>query len=294
MSGGPSAYASSLRESALFQEIRRHPHLFEAAKRLAAGYVAYTERWPTMRPYYKDQAELVVANVATIQTIIGQRVTAGQLATTLASAQTCSERRAASIVAAMRKRGDLLLPPDEPPGSPWRIASVPLRAFICDRIRLEIEAFAPLSPLIDAAAPVLASDPGKLHDLLIYARTRFYMSYQSRDPAFDVMQFFVTRDYGLLFHMFVIGRSVGDARGATCELKISEVARMLGVSRAHIRKMISDAQASGLVEWNARESELALRPALMAGHLDYCAMMTMAIIENLQRSDWTGRLTAVA
>lgn len=289
------AKPSGLESNQLFQGLRRHSGLFDAAQHLAKAYVDYVDRWPTMRTYIKDQAALALATVAVAQTVVGPGYTAGQFATVLSATGSCSERRAVSMTAAMQRRGDLVPSPaqEETTRAQFLAASEPVCAFVFDRLRLEAVSAARLSPLVRANLPVIDSNKSHLYDLTVYARARFLMAYQQNDPVLEVAHFYLKRDFGLYFLMFLLARAERDGDGAKCRLQISDAARQLGVSRAHVRMMITLSHDAALMDWDARASELRLKPALVRGAVDFCTTMFMAIIEGLQQRDWASKADAL-
>jgi hypothetical protein len=188
------------------------------------------------------------------------------------------------MITNMRRRRDLLpLPsPKKSKGRTVELAASPaLEAFVRDRMRVEIAAFARMSPIARAALPMLDTDPHIVKRTILHVGMQLYSALKAMGADANVENFFARRDYGILLVALMILGSEGSLQSKAFPFSLSDAAARLAISRSHVRKIMADGQEAGLVEWRSEERQLRLRAAFIAELLDHHAIRFLLLAEGL-------------
>jgi hypothetical protein len=195
-------------------------------------------------------------------------LTVGGLQALRAQSNCCSVGRAAAFIAAMRKRGDFI-PADA--GARQRVRKLVLsdrfHAFQRERIRIDIESLAALSPI------------GRL-GLEAFDQPRFIADYMHvvaeglapvatlTVPAVD---FFSERNAGLLMLHDIVASSADSLLSKPVAVSISQLSKRYETSRTHILRLLRDADKAGLLVWEAEARQVTLTPPLVRALQGYNA-----------------------
>lgn len=249
-------------------ELRAHPGLRDAVLLSAAGTIAFHESDAVLHANQKDGGRFLFTLLFIHAYYADGHVGLTRISALCETIGLCGAGRAAAMLTQMERGGYLLRDPSDRrrlTPSPTGLAAVR------ERIRSEMNAAALISPDVQ---PVLARlDDERVFGAVMRAlgasfilRREFFVA---KDSA---AQLFTQRDCGMLvlFSICLAGRS-DDSIPPTGPVKVSiaDMADKFTVSRAHVRKLISDAEEAGLIQRGDSLRELTLSPALRDAVLDF-------------------------
>jgi hypothetical protein len=271
-----------------FLELRKSPGLYESIRALAAGELAHFEQAAKLKIYTKDQGAFGAAAISVLFGYLGVPVSYSTLRAALVAADLCSDGRAGTMITNMRRRRDLLpLPsPKKSKGRTVELAASPaLEAFVRNRMRVEIAAFARMSPIARAALPMLDTDSQIVKRTILHVGMQLYSALKAMGADANVENFFARRDYGILLVALMILGSEDSLQSKAFPFSLSDAAARLAISRSHVRKTMADGQEAGLVDWRSEERQLRLRAVFIAGLLDHHAIRFLLLAEGLAQTE---------
>jgi len=197
-------------------------------------------------------------------------LTVGGLQAMRAESNFCSAGRAAAFIATMRRRGDFV-PADNKPRTRVRklVISERFVNFERERLRADLESLQMLSPLGAFALAQLYRPAFFAAYMRVAARG---LGSQTNEHVPEV-EFFQERNTGLLVLYDVIANSGDALEGKPVAVSISQLSKTFDVSRTHILRLLRDADAEGLVVWQADDRLVALTPKLMRALRGYVAFL---------------------
>ena len=265
-------------------ELRDSPQLIDAMRAVAAGELEHFRQvTPRLKIYTKDQAAFTCAGVAVLLTYINAPFTAGVLRSALVGAHLCSDGRAGAMIAAMRRNGDLYPSPhSQAKGRAVELAvSGELEQFLRSRMRVEIEAMAAVSFIARASLPFLDDDPQIITRAIIHAGSQLFAALEQFGANSNVANFFAQRDFGILLLAQMILGSENSLREEAFPFSLSDAAKRLSISRSHVRKLVTDAQDAGYVEWRPAERKMRLQKVFISALIDHYAIRFVLLAEAL-------------
>jgi DNA-binding MarR family transcriptional regulator len=266
------------------RELRGSAALLDAARAVATGELEHFQQAiPRLKIYSKDQAAFACAGMAVLLTYINAPFTAGALRSTLVGAHVCSDGRAGTMVAGMRRSGDLY--PAALSKAKGRAVELTvgkdLEQYLRGRMRVEIEAMARMSPIARASLPFLDTDPQIVSRAIIHLGSQLFAALEHFGANSNVANFFAQRDFGILLLAQIILGSRDSLRGEAFTFSLSDAAKKLRISRSHVRKIVADAQDAGFVEWRPAERLMRLRSVFINALLDHHAIRFQLLAEAL-------------
>lgn len=270
-----------------FADLRGNPKLHAAIHAMAAGELEHFRQAGKLRIYNKDQGAFGAAASAVLFSYVGAPFTAGMLRSALVASDLCSDGRAGAMISTMRRRHDLLLTPHQPAkGRTVELTPSPgLEAFVRNRMKVEVTAFAQMSPLARAALPLMDTDPQILKHVILYVGTQLYRALENVGSNDNVENFFAKRDFGVLLVALMILGCEDSLSGTPFPFSFSDAAARLSISRSHVRKLVIDGQETGLVEWRPDERQLRLKAVFIAELLQHHAIRFLLVAEALGQDD---------
>jgi len=265
-------------------ELRGSAALFDAAHAVATGELSHFRRAiPRLKTYSKDQAAFTCAGMAVMLTYMHTPFTAGTLRSVLVGAHVCSDGRAGAMIAGMRRSGVLYPSPNSKgKGRAFELAvGKDLEQYLCARMRVEIEAMAQMSPIARASLPLLDSDPQIISRAIVHVGSQLFAALEHFGANSNVINFFAQRDFGILLLAEIRLGSRTSPQGEPFAFSLSHAAKRLGISRSHVRKLVSDAQDAGFVEWRPTERLMRLHKHFINALLDHHAIRFELLAEAL-------------
>ena len=202
----------------------------------------------------------------------GVGLTPGRLKAVCVEQGICSATRAGALLALM-KFGGYLEPAPSTADRRRRelVATAALIAAQRDRWRCQFSAAAPLLP--DAARALeMLDEPEFIHGVIRLMSAYFRAGFRFTDHM-PALRLFADRNGGMLALFVVLAASnEGDLSSQSpIGISISGLARSIGSSRAHIVKLLKDAECEGLIE-RPRLGSIVLMPRLVHDLYEFCAL----------------------
>jgi hypothetical protein len=199
-----------------------------------------------------------------------QGLSVGGLQAMRAESNFCSAGRAAAFIATMRKRADFV-PADNKPRR--RVSKLVISerfvSFERERLRADVESLGMLSPLGEFGLAHLDKPAFFAGYMRVAARG---LGGQANEHVHEV-EFFQERNTGLLALYDIIAGSEDALESKPVAVSISQLSKRFDVSRTHILRLLRDADAEGLVVWQAEERLVTLTPKLVRALRGYVAFI---------------------
>jgi hypothetical protein len=248
---------ADLLSEAAVARLRAHPRFREAVEAHAAGVLAEYElqdnhdRW-----LMKDLGRASLWLGAMILDTMPGGLTVSALAATAAERQVCSRGRVLAFVHYALDNGRLSLAPGAEPWVRRRLTLTP--TFIEASRRRMINQFqvaALLAPEMAVALPRLAADSVVQQASVAVGVLLTLRPDLNRNPGGPLRQIFIARDGGMriLQHLLLRQPKVRPRLLATAPLSRAALSRRYGVSRTHVNRLLSDAEAAGALRLEGRD-----------------------------------------
>jgi CRP-like cAMP-binding protein len=270
--GGPLSAAA-------VAELRAHPRFPAAMRTLASGMLALYRGNRLLNLLVNDRGRMVIGYLALylheggVPDGRGKGFGVGQLKGLCAAAGLASPGRTSALLALMRMSG--YIASASAPEDRRRHILVPterLRAAHHDRWERMAAALREIRP--DAAAAFALDDPEFVAGYVRATAAEFLGGLRLVDLAPE-MDLFLDRNAGLmiLFTLLLAGKdddTIPPRRPVP--ISISAIANRFGISRVHVRTVLRDAEAQGLIERREKGgSHVLIRPALAEAVTTYFA-----------------------
>ena len=253
-------------------EVRRHPN-FRAAF-LDSGEHATRPALTLgpLRSLFKDRGSQTIGTLALCLYDTEEGLTAGRLTRMCVESGICSAGRVESYLALMRQRG-ALIPLGKASGLPVRHGfSEDYLAWFRDYVRSGLRALALVDPSATTVLPLMTGS-----DFFHYMRRS--MASASVNPPLThpgggpELLLFAQRDAGLAILSDLVAGQLASQAGCA-PISVADLARRHGVSRAHVLKLLRDADEAGAFAWNPDARTVTL-PAWMLERLEQGVAVTL-------------------
>ena len=265
--------ASAAPDSEAIARLRAHPQFPEAVKYIAGALTEIYEGNRIMNTMLNERARgqigylILMMQWASPSQYTAQGVTMARMKAACTKMGYCSPNRVESIMAIMRLFGYVRLEPD--PYDQRVKVIVPTEKLIgnyVERWRRHFQAMTLIMPEGEAGLAAL----GHPHFAAAFLReiSREYSAGLRVANASPEIDTFLDRNCGMMVLLFLVSMGVpddtvpGTLRAA---ITISGLARRFGVSRAHVRKLLVDAETEGLVRDATNEQPIRLLLRVMDG-----------------------------
>ena len=245
----------------------------EFNKALRHGAVRKAKLFGDLKPLHRfasDRGSSLLGIFALSLHFSEQGLSVGGLQAMRAESNFCSAGRAAAFIATMRKRADFM-PADNKPRT--RVSKLVISerfiSFERERLRADIEGLQMLSPLGEFGLAHLDTPAFFAGYMRVAARR---LGRQANEHVREV-EFFQERNTGLLALYDIIADSEDALESKPVAVSISQLSKRFDVSRTHILRLLRDADAEGLVVWQADERLVTLTPKLVRALHGYVAFI---------------------
>jgi hypothetical protein len=245
----------------------------EFNKALRHGAVRKAKLYGDLKPLHRfasDRGSSLLGIFALSLHFSEQGLSVGGLQAMRAESSFCSAGRAAAFIATMRKRADFM-PADNKPRT--RVSKLVISerfiSFERERLRADIESLEMLSPLGEFGLAQLDKPAFFAGYMRVAARG---LGRQANEHVREV-EFFQERNTGLLALYDIIADSEDALESKPVAVSISQLSKRFDVSRTHILRLLRDADAEGLVVWQADERLVTLTPKLVRALHGYVAFI---------------------
>jgi AraC-like DNA-binding protein len=271
-----------------------HPKFRAAVEAMAEKAIASYEALDApSRWLLSDLGRASLSWGAAILDTTPQGLTAAALANGTAAAGVCSRGRAIAFVQFAQSRGFLTAEPGPEPWSRRRMTlnpgfMAPLRA----QFRGLVEAAALVAPEVADALPRLQTDAGVKAAVGVAALLNATRPDLLRNPGGPFRQIFLSRDGGMRVLQQLLISQAPDRRCLleTAALSRAELARRQRVSRTHVNRLLSDAQAAGALSLPS-PNRVVFTPAFsheveayFAGQIQVLRVIGLSLAAQLGRS----------
>lgn len=269
--GGPMSVAA-------LAEFRADPRLPEAIRRFASGMIAIYRGNRLLNALINDRGRMAIGYFALYlhdggaPDGRGRGFGVGQLKAICAASGMASPGRTGAMLALMRMSG--YIASARAPDDRRRHILVPTeRLRELHRVRWQCVADTLRAIRPDAGAAFALGDPEFEAAYVRYTAGYFAAGMRILDIVPE-MQLFADRNAGLmiLFSIMLAGED-GDTipPQRPCSISISALANRFGVSRVHVRTLLRDAEAAGLIERTEGGNKILLRPKMIEAFKNFCA-----------------------
>ena len=279
---------TDLLSDASVARLRGHPRFREAAETHARAVLAeYETEDHHARWLVKDLGRASLWLGAMILDTMPDGLTVSTLAAAAAERQVCSRGRVLAFVHYALDSGRLVLTPGSEPWVRRRLILTP--AFIEParrRMIAHFETAALVAPEVAAALPRLASDEVAQQATVALGLLLSTRPELNRNPGGPLRQIFIARDGGMrmLQHLILRQPQVRPRLLDAAPLSRAALSRRYGVSRTHVNRLLSDAQAAGALRLEGRggvvfsETFCDEYEAYIAGTLQVCRLIAQGIV----------------
>jgi hypothetical protein len=248
----------------------RHPD-FNAV--LRHGAVRKAKLYGDLKPLHRfasDRGSSLLGIFALSLHFSDEGLSVGGLQAMRAESNFCSAGRAAAFIATMRRRADFV-PADNRPRTRVRnlVVSERFVSFERERLRADVESLEMLSPLGEFGLAHLDMPAFFAEYMRVAARG---LGGQANEHVPEV-EFFQERNTGLLVLYDIIAGNGDALDGKPVAVSISQLSKHFDVSRTHILRLLRDADAEGLVVWQADERLVTFAPELVRALRGYVAFI---------------------
>lgn len=254
------------------EAFRAHPHFLPATERLARGFVQLYKGNRLLNRILNDRGRMIFGQLVQYLDATpdesGVGLTVTRIANLCQELGVCSRGRAKALVVLMRWAGYLDVGAQTGPNRRQR-PLVPTARLAQEQLKRWRQAYAALSMLHPPAEEVLAriEDPAFARVLMREMGRRFVAGLRLLNYAPE-LTVFAERDAGVLIAMSLLTSGAeGDAfpPERPVPMPVAGLARQFFVSRAHVLKLMREAEARSLIERtpSATGSVLLLAPLRM-------------------------------
>jgi hypothetical protein len=265
--------SSAAPDSTAIARLRAHPRFPEAAKYIAEALTEIYEGNRIMNTMLNERARgqigylILMMQWASSSQHAAQGVTMARMKAACTRMNYCSPNRVESIMAVMRLFGYIRLETD--PYDHRVKVIVPTEKLIgnyVERWRRHFHAMTLIMPEGETGLAALKHE----HFAGAFVReiSREYSAGLRVANASREIDTFLDRNCGMMILLFLVSKGVPDETitGALrATVSISGLARRFGVSRPHVRKLLADAEAEGLVGDATGETPIRLLPRAIEG-----------------------------
>ncbi len=229
---------------------------------------------PPLRHIFKDRGGYILTNAVLYACIIDpDQATLANLKTMLIEAGVASRGRSAALLTFMIDKG-LLRTSDASPHllEPGR----PLLSYHLETLRNGCGSVRSLGGVAPHPADLGVSTLADyIRQSAVFAQPAF------RDVIVEPPGVRLVSEYnGGLYLLYALLAAIpGDEPTATGFISISRLASDIGVSRAHVRKMLAGVATEGLIDWDRDSGAVSLSPAMIF-QIELFLCGTLAILEN--------------
>ncbi len=289
--------------AAAVAELRAHPRFPAALRTLGTGMLALYRGNRLLNMLINDRGRMQIGYLALylkeggVPDGRGRGFGVGQMKALCAAAGFASPGRTAAMLALMRMSG--YIASASAPVDRRRHIVVPterLRAAHRDRWVRVVASLREIHP--EAAAAFALDDPEFIAAYVRASADHFLGGFRLNHNA-AAMELFVERNAGLmvLFSIVLAGKTddtVPPSRPVP--VSISGIASRFGVSRAHVRTLLRDAEAQGLIERSEQDGSVLLKPHFavavcnfFANSLLYVAHCVLQARDEVQRASGSAK-----
>jgi hypothetical protein len=287
MDGGDLAEADETDplSDAAVRRLRAHPRFHEAVQVLAAVNLAeYEAQDPATRWLTSDLGRAALYVGALMWDASPMGLSVANLAAGAAATGAASRGRVLAFVQYAHQAGRIVVPPGPEPWVRRRLTLAPaFMAPIHYLTRGALQAVALIDPAIGAELPHLSQEAGL--EKIIRGAIKLVMERPLllQNPGGPFREIFVGRNGGMrVLQRLMITQPAGRERLLeVAEISRSELSRRYGVSRTHINRMLTDAQAAGALTLISRD-RVAFSPAFSDEVEAYFAGMMLCLTVVLQ------------
>jgi len=253
--------------------LRAHPRFPEALKYIAEALTGIYEGNRIMNAMLNDRARgqigyLILMMQWASPTQYGARgVTMARLKTACVAMNYCSPNRVESIIAMMRLFGYVRVESD--PYDHRVKMIVPTEKLInnyVERWRRHFQAMTLVMP--EGETGLAALERPDFPAAFLREISKVYATGLRVANASPEIDTFLDRNCGMMVLLFLISKSAPESANREtlrAAVSISGLARRFGVSRAHVRKLLADAEIEGLVRDATGDTPVTLQPRCMDG-----------------------------
>jgi hypothetical protein len=265
--------ASAAPDSEAIARLRAHPRFRESVKYIAGALTEIYEGNRIMNAMLNERARgqigylLLMMQWASPSQYAPQGVTMARMKAACTRLNYCSPNRVESVMAIMRLFGYVRIEPD--PYDQRVKVIVPTEKLVgnyVERWRRHFQAMTLVMP--EGETGLAALEHPHFAAAFLREISRAYSAGLRVANASPEIDTFLDRNCGMMVLLFLVSRGVPDEtapQAVRAAMTISGLARRFGVSRAHVRKLLADAEAEGLVGDATGETPIRLLPRVMAG-----------------------------
>jgi hypothetical protein len=291
--------------AAAVASMRAHPRFAAAVQTFADGMTAIYRGNRLLNMVINDRGRMLIAYLAlylhdqAAPDGRGSGFSVGELKAVCAASGIASPGRTGAMLAVMRMAG--YIASASAPSDRRRHILVPTeRLRLAHRERWERVAAALREVIPEAAAAFAPHDP-EFEAAYVRHTTDYFLAGFRIVALSPELHLFADRNAGMmiLFSMILAGEA-NDAIPPTrpVQISISALAQRFGVSRVHVRTLLRDAEAAGLIERTSeRGGHIVIRPRLAEAAKTFCASAflftahcALRASENARTSRMSGRL----
>lgn len=252
-----------------------HPRLDEALRHSARGALALARDGGRLGRLYQDHGSQMIMTMALTQSFTDEGLTVERFKALCLDAGLASPGRARRLMDQLIDRGALIEADAGGDRRRRRLAPTPeLLVFIDDRARVDLEAAAMVSPATAALLPRFDEPGFRPWFNRAMAETMAGMG-PDVGGLKPELALFGYRNGGLFLLIDILDQSLSPA--AAVKVSVAGWAARLGVSRAHVLKLLRDADAAGLIAWTPERREVVASPGLIEAVRGFFAFMYAAL-----------------
>jgi len=252
------------------EALRATPGFDAAMRRAAAGLIALRQRNRFTSWLLSDRARAMLHHVLMSLDAEGAEedpragLTPGRFKAVCVERGFCSPGRAGAILAFLRAGGMLHAGVSPTDGRVVRLHPTDrLREAGRERLRVQLDAFAPILPCLGEAAARLGCTA---YERAAYRRLGAWLSGGGRLlGGVPELAPFAKRDAGILIlYALLVDAAPGDDGGAHAQLSIAGLSRRLRTSRPHVLRVIRQAEQAHLLTRTGDGNDVHLAPRLVS------------------------------
>jgi hypothetical protein len=256
--------------SAVLSEVRAHPRFPEAMRLFAKGIVEVFRGDRLLNLLVSDRGRMVIGFLSlylhneSAPNGRGEGFSVGEMKALVASLGIASPGRTGAVLTMMRVAGYLSgATAAEDRRKHVLVPTERLRAAHRERWVRIARAMRPVLP--EAAAVFRLGDP-EFEAAFVRLTSSYFIEGTRLVDAAPQLTLFVERNAGLVILFDILSTAGSDDTFPSMRpvsLSISALARRFSVSRAHVRTLLRDAEAAGLIERSGDGTRVAIRPDLV-------------------------------
>jgi hypothetical protein len=275
----PVARVDAAPDAAEMTRLRAHPLFAQAVKQITGALSEIYEGNRIMNTVLNDRARGQIGYLALIMhwaspsEYAAQGVTMSRMKAACTRMNYCSPNRVESIMALMRLFGYIRLESD--PYDHRLKVIVPTEKLIGnhrERWRCNFQAMTLVMP--EGGIGLAALDSPGFAPAFLREIAKDYAAGLRVANAAPELDTFLDRNCGMIILLFLVSTGTSDSAAPgilRATVSVSGLARRFGVSRAHVRKLLADAQVQGLVHAKDGSASITLLPRVLEGVDKFCA-----------------------